>query len=134
MNLEVDVVFSGGKKVDAVFDGFTVRTDQPEKYGGEGSAPAPSEYFFASLAACAGYYVQAFCRFRKLDTDGLALKMTCASDPKTKLVGKITFELTLPKGFPEKDVEKIRRNVDDFYVKKHLFQPPEFEVVTKRSE
>ena len=51
------VTFPGGKRVDAEYGGFTVRTDQPPQSGGEGSAPQPFDLFLASIATCAGIYV-----------------------------------------------------------------------------
>ena len=55
--MEIEVSFPGGKRVDATFGGFTIRTDQPVSAGGQGSAPEPSALFLASLATCAGIYV-----------------------------------------------------------------------------
>ncbi len=126
--MDIKVTFPGGKKVDAEVGGFTIKTDQSEKSGGEGSAPEPSKLFFASLATCAGYYALAFCQSRKIPTEGLDLRMSCEVDPKTKLVGRVIVDLTLPEGFPEKYREAIQKAVDACYVKKHLFDSPEFQV------
>ena len=35
------------------FDDFTVISDQPIRYKGDGSAPGPFDYFLASSAMCA---------------------------------------------------------------------------------
>ena len=51
--MEMEIVFSGGKRVNANFDGFTVRTDQSISGGGEGSAPEPFDLFFASMGGYA---------------------------------------------------------------------------------
>ena len=51
------ITFPGNKKVDAEFNGFTIKTDQPVNQGGVGSAPTPFETFLASLGTCAGIYV-----------------------------------------------------------------------------
>ena len=37
--MEITMNFPGGKRVDALFDGFQVKTDQPKEEGGEGTAP-----------------------------------------------------------------------------------------------
>ena len=52
------VRFPGGKRVDAEYGGFTIRTDQPPQGGGEGTAPPPR-------LAEAGrvYFVRMFERF-----------------------------------------------------------------------
>ena len=62
--MEIIIDFPGGAKVDAHFSGFTVKTDQSPKGGGEGSAPSPFSLFLASIGTCAGIYVLGFCRQR----------------------------------------------------------------------
>ena len=64
MEDEMRVTFPGGKKVDAEYKGFVIRTDQPVHQGGEGTAPAPFDLFLASIATCAGIYVLSFCQNR----------------------------------------------------------------------
>ncbi len=53
--MEMQISLAGGKKVDARFKGFTIRTDQPESSGGENSAPSPFDLFLGSIGTCAGY-------------------------------------------------------------------------------
>lgn len=124
-----DVSFPGGKRVDAHFAGFTVNTDQSEAHGGEGSAPEPFDLFFASLATCAGIYALEFCSARKLNTEGLAVRLQAERDAEKKLFTPIRIELTLPVDFPEKYNRAILRAVDLCTVKKHVINTPEFEVV-----
>ena len=124
---KITISFMGGKRVDAEIGGFTVVTDQPVKEGGGGTAPTPSEYFLVSLASCAALYAQGFCEKREIDTEGMLLAMDAEYDEKTKMVVKVTYRLTLPPGFPEKYEPAIVRAMDHCYVKKHLFDPPEFE-------
>lgn len=126
MAVEVNVVFQGGKKVDGEINGFTVHTDQPEKDGGEGSAPTPSQLFLVSLATCAGLYAQGFCKSRELSTEGLGVSMSCEFDEKVKRYTKMQYDVTLPKDFPEKYQKSILRAINMCFVKKHLEHPPEF--------
>jgi hypothetical protein len=44
---EIKVVFGGGLKVDAEYHGHLIRTDQPVRDGGEGTAPSPFDLFLA---------------------------------------------------------------------------------------
>ena len=74
------VSFPGGKRVDAHYGGFTIRTDQSPKGGGEGSAPQPFDLFLASIATCAGIYVKGYCDARGLSTEGLGLTMHIEHD------------------------------------------------------
>ena len=126
----MEITFPGGVAVEAHLEGTTIRTDQPEKYGGGGTAPAPFELFLASIGTCAGYYALRFCQERKIPTDGLGLSMTWKRSPETKLIVLIRIAMTLPPGFPEKYRTAIVRAADQCAVKKHLAEAPAIEVVT----
>ena len=132
--MALEVSFSGGKKVEAAFKGFTIKTDQSEKDGGEGSAPTPTFLFFASLGTCAGLYALNFCEKRKIDTTQLKLLLDFETHPKSHMVTKIVMNLTLPPGFPEKYIPAIIKAMDLCYVKKHLHEPPEFETITQHAD
>ncbi len=132
--MTMEISFSDGKKVDAVFKGFTIKTDQSEKDGGEGSAPTPSFLFLASLGTCAGLYALNFCEKRKFDTTKLKLALDFETDPKTHMVKKIVMKLSLPPEFPEKYIPAIVKSMDLCYVKKHLHEPPEFETITLKAD
>jgi hypothetical protein len=40
MGNAMEIAFPGGVAVESHFEGTTIRTDRPKKYGGEGTAPA----------------------------------------------------------------------------------------------
>lgn len=126
----LNVRFSGGKKVDVEVGSTIVRTDQSREHGGEGSAPEPFDHFLASIAACTGVYALEFCAARGLPTEGMGLRMACERDQKLKRYTRMTLELTLPDGFPEKFRPAIIRAMDLCAVKRHIVNPPEFEIRT----
>jgi putative redox protein len=128
--MDMVVTFPGGVRVDAQFGPHTIRTDQPQRGGGEDSAPAPFSLFLASIATCAGIYVLAFCKQRELPTDGISLVQRIEIDPRTGLVGQIAIDIQVPPGFPEKYHEALIRAANQCAVKKHLEHPPAFEVRT----
>jgi uncharacterized OsmC-like protein len=128
--MTMEISFPGGKKVDAVFKGFTIKTDQSEKDGGERSAPTPTFLFLASLGTCAGIYALNFCEKREIDTGKLKLVLDFEPDQKTHMVKKVVMKLTLPPDFPEKYISAIVKAMDLCYVKKHLHEPPDFETIT----
>jgi ribosomal protein S12 methylthiotransferase accessory factor len=130
---EIKVTFGGNLKVKAEYKGMTILTDQPAYAGGDGSAPAPFDLFLASLATCAGYYVLAFCKQRKLPVDGLYLTMTTEKSQASKMIEKIKIDVHLPADFPDKYQEAVIRAVDQCTVKAHLLKPPAFEVRAIRS-
>lgn len=127
----INVTFDGGMKIKADMDGVTIYTDQPVKDGGEGTAPNPFQLFLGSLATCAGVYAKRFCETRKLNTEGLGVRVFCDFAEKGFRVEKMTYELTLPQDFPEKYVSAIVRSVDLCTVKKHVCDCPDFEIITK---
>jgi len=124
------VTFPGGKRVDAEYGGFVVKTDQPPQGGGEGSAPQPFDLFLASIATCAGIYVKGYCDSRGLATEGLSLAMQIEREPEKHRVARIVIEIKLPEGFPEKHKEAVIRAADLCAVKKHMLNPPAFEIRT----
>lgn len=129
--MRVEMSFPGGLRVDADLKGFTVETDQPEKAGGTGSAPAPFDLFIASIGTCAGLYVLQFCKMRDIDTRRLGVSMETIRDPETRRIVTIRIEVRLPEGFPEKYLPAVERAVHQCTVKRHMLEPPEFLVETK---
>lgn len=129
--MEMIIDFPGGAKVDAHFGNFTVKTDQPVFGGGEGSAPAPFEIFLSSIGTCAGIYVLGFCRQRNLPTEGIRIVQRMEHNPSTGMIGKIDLEIQTPPDFPEKYLPSLIRSAELCAVKKHLENPPKFEISTK---
>ncbi len=125
---EMVVTFPDNLKVHAQVGGFTIETDQPEKSGGNNTAPSPFTLFAASIATCAGYFALKFCRTRNLATEGMALKLGYGWDKEQKKYPQMKVELTLPDGFPEKYREAIIRAMDQCVVKKHIIDPPDFSI------
>jgi len=129
----MQIEFPGGRQVDALHEGFWIRTDQPVAEGGGGAAPSPFDLFLASIGTCAGFYVLRFFQQRNLDTAGLSLSVKPEWDQERKLVARIRIEIVLPPAFPEKYREAVVRAVDQCTVKRHLAEPPGFEVVTAKA-
>ncbi|MCM2315627.1 MAG: OsmC family protein [Thermoanaerobaculia bacterium] len=123
----MEVTFPGGVAVEATFHGHTVRTDQPAPKGDD-SAMSPFDLFFASLATCMGFYALRFCQEREIPTEGLGVTLSTQRDEEKKRVAKVVVELRLPEGFPEKYRAAILRAVDLCAVKRHVLEPPEFEI------
>lgn len=126
--MEITVDFPGGLRVDAHFDSLTVRTDQPKEDGGDGTAPAPFEFFLTSLATCAGIYVLQFCKARGIDTSGIRLKQCIERNEITYKVEKISMEIQLPREFPQKYTAAVIRSAEQCSVKKLMENPPVFDI------
>ena len=126
--------FGENKKIDVVMGDTVIPTDQSLANGGDASAPEPFQLFLASIAACVGIYALEFCRNRNISTRGMDLVMECERDPAQKRYTKMSFDLTLPEGFPEKFRNVIVRAMDLCAVKKHIVNAPEFEITTSRRQ
>ena len=126
----MDITFPGGGRVNAQYKGFETATDQPDKNGGENTAPAPFDLFLVSLGTCAGFYALRFCQQRELSVDGMQMSLETVRNPETKRLDRIEIILHLPHGFPEKYRSAIIRATDQCAVKKVLVDPPEIELVT----
>lgn len=124
--MEMMIDFPGGSRVDAHFGGFTVHTDQPPT----SSAPSPFEVFLASIGTCAGIYVLGFCRQRGLPTEGIRILERVKHAPGTGMVEQIDLEILVPPTFPEKYRDSLIRSAELCAVKKHLENPPRFEIST----
>jgi putative redox protein len=132
--MEMTIDFPGGAKVDAHFGGFTVHTDQPVADGGENSAPSPFDTFLAAIGTCAGIYVLGFCKQRGLSSEGIRIVERIEWDPVSGMATKIDLEIQAPSSFPEKYLPSLIRSAELCAVKKHIQNPPKFDVYTKTVE
>jgi putative redox protein len=118
--MAIEVYFDGGRKVNANINNFTVKTDQSQQSGGEGSAPEPFTLFIASIATCAGVYVQAFCKQRDIPSDGITLTMEYTTDPVAKMISEIVIEIKVPSDFPDKYESAVINAAAHCAVKRNL--------------
>jgi ribosomal protein S12 methylthiotransferase accessory factor len=118
------VTFPGGRKVTAHFNGFEIRTDQCLDSGGDATAPEPFDYFLASLATCAGYYVLKFCDSRGIPTDGIRLTESWTRDGGNRLE-RVSIGIQVPPEFPAKYRKALVRAANACSVKKTILDPPE---------
>ena len=128
----IEVFFDGGRKVNANIKGFTIKTDQHEKAGGEGSAPEPFTLFLASIATCAGVYVQSFCAQRDIPVNEISLSMEYEVDPIAKMIAMIRIYIHVPYDFPEKYENAVINAAALCAVKKHLSEKIQSEITIKR--
>ena len=126
--MDMRIYFPGGKRVDAQYKGFTIQTDQSVMNGGEGKSPAPFDLFLVSIGTCAGIYVLSFCQERDIPAQDIDLVMKTKRDTESRMIKKITIDINLPDGFPEKYKNAVRQAADLCAVKKHIINAPEFEI------
>ncbi|MFO7922306.1 MAG: OsmC family protein [Bacteroidales bacterium] len=126
--MDMIINFEKGKKVNATYKNTLIKTDQPVKAGGEGSAPEPFSLFLASIGTCAGIYVKSFCDQRGIPSDDIRLVQSMKFNPEKRMIDSINIDIQLPADFPEKYREAVIKAADLCTVKKHLADPPGIEV------
>jgi ribosomal protein S12 methylthiotransferase accessory factor len=132
--MDMEITFPGGKKVDALYKGFTIRTDQPKHEGGGSEYPTPFDLFLASMGTCAGIYVLSFCQERNLPISGLKLILRTVRDSQTRMISRVDIEIRLPAGFPDKYKNALISAAGLCAVKKHMNSPPSFNIFTMKSD
>ncbi|KII27256.1 protein involved in RimO-mediated beta-methylthiolation of ribosomal protein S12 YcaO [Pseudomonas fluorescens] len=124
--MEIKVNFLDNLRLEAKFDDFTVVADQPIRYKGDGSAPGPFDYFLASSALCAAYFVKLYCETRNIPTDNIRLSQNNIVDPENRYNQIFKIQVELPADISAKDRQGILRSIDRCTVKKVVQTGPEF--------
>jgi ribosomal protein S12 methylthiotransferase accessory factor len=105
--MEIKVNFLDKLRLEAKFDDFTVLADQPIRYKGDGSAPGPFDYFLASSALCAAYFVKLYCETRGISTEHIRLSQNNIVDPDNRYLQTIKIQVELPADMSDKDRQGI---------------------------
>jgi ribosomal protein S12 methylthiotransferase accessory factor len=124
--MEIKVNFLDKLRLEAKFDDFTVISDQPIRYKGDGSAPGPFDYFLASSALCAAYFVKLYCDTRNIPTEDIRLSQNNIVDPENRYQQIFKIQVELPEGISAKDRQGILRSIERCTVKKVVQAGPEF--------
>ena len=124
--MEIKVNFLDNLRLEAKFDDFTVVADQPIRYKGDGSAPGPFDYFLASSALCAAYFVKLYCETRGIATDNIRLSQNNIVDPENRYNQIFKIQVELPADISDKDRQGILRSIDRCTVKKVVQAGPQF--------
>ena len=124
--MEIKVNFLDKLRLEAKFDDFTVISDQSVRYKGDGSAPGPFDYFLASSALCAAYFVKLYCNNRNISTENIRLSQNNIVDPENRYQHIFKIQVELPEEISAKDRQGILRAIDRCTVKKVVQAGPEF--------
>ena len=124
--MEIKVNFLDKLRLEAKFDDFTVIADQPIRYKGDGSAPGPFDYFLASSALCAAYFVKLYCDTRNISTENIRLSQNNIVDPQNRYQQIFKIQVELPEEISDHDRQGIIRSIERCTVKKVVQAGPEF--------
>lgn len=126
--MQINIRFLENLKLEAHFDDFSLIADQPIRYKGNGTAPGPFDYFLASSALCAAYFVKVYCLARNIPTEDIKLTQNNIVDPENRYKQLFNIQVELPESISEHDREGILKSIDRCTVKKVIQQSPEFKV------
>ena len=124
--MEIKVNFLDKLRLEAKFDDFTVIADQPIRYKGDGSAPGPFDYFLASSALCAAYFVKLYCETRNISTENIRLSQNNIVDPENRYKQIFKIQVELPTDISATDRQGILRSIERCTVKKVVQEGPDF--------
>ena len=128
--MEIKVNFLDNLRIEAKFDDFSIIADQPIRYKGDGSAPSPFDYFLASSAMCAAYFIKVYCNARDIPTDGIRVAQNNIVDPENRYNQIFKIQVEIPEHISERDREGMLRAVDRCTVKKVIQTGPDFQLET----
>jgi putative redox protein len=120
--MEVKVNLLDDKMLEANFNGFKLSSGpgHPEAY----------DYFSASTALCAGFYVNAFCEARKIPTKGIEIVQNEERINDDKLNRAVSIVIKLPEDFPAKYKKAVLTAAEQCTVKKVIQNGLEFSLTT----
>ncbi|MEI6891234.1 MAG: OsmC domain/YcaO domain-containing protein [Pontiella sp.] len=130
--MEIKVNFLENLRLEAKFDDFTVTADQPIRYKGDGSAPNPFDYFLASSALCAAYFVKIYCLTNDIPLEDIRLSQNNVIDPENRYKQTFKIQVEVPDGLSDEHRNGILSGIDRCAVKRVIEGSPEFssELVT----
>ena len=126
--MQINVRFLENLRLEAKFDDFSLITDQPVRYKGDGTAPSPFDYFLASSALCAAYFVKVYCIARNIPTEDIKLSQNNIVDPENRYKQIFQIQVELPSSISEHDREGILKSIERCTVKKVIQQTPNFQI------
>ncbi len=126
--MKINTRFLDNLRIESSFDDYTLISDQPIRYKGNGTAPSPFDYFLASSAMCAAYFVKVYCAARDIPTEDIRLTQNNIVDPENRYQQIFQIHVELPASISEHDREGILKSIDRCTVKKVIQQGPDFQI------
>ena len=126
--MEINVRFLENMRLEAKFDDFTVISDQPIRYKGDGSAPGPFDYFLASSVMCAAHFIRLYCDAREIPTENIRISQNNVVDPENRYQQLFKIQVELPADIDEKDRKGIIRAAERCAVQRVIENDLAFDV------
>lgn len=103
------ITHEGGVRFAAQVRSHRVMVDQPERGGGEDTAPSPIELLGASLGTCVALYVQQFCHSRGLRYEGMRVEVEQHGAQNPGRIGEFAVRVVLPTELPAEYAGMLER-------------------------
>ena len=126
--MQINVRYLDNLRIEASFDDFKIIADQPIRYKGDGSAPGPYDYFLASSALCAAYFVKVYCNARDIPTEDIKISQNNIVDPENRYNQTFDIRAELPASISEKDRDGILKSIERCTVKRVIQNSPGFKI------
>ncbi|KMT65791.1 OsmC domain/YcaO domain-containing protein [Catenovulum maritimum] len=126
--MEIKVNYLDNLRIEAKFDDYSVIADQPIRYKGDGTAPGPFDYFLASSAMCAAYFIKVYCNNRDIPTDNIRISQNNIVDPEDRYKQTFIINVELPESISEKDKKAILKSAERCTVKRVIENDLAFQV------
>jgi len=94
---------------------------------------SPFLIFLATAGMCSAVFVRSFMQQRGLPFEEVGITQKMNYNRMTNMVGDIEMVVDLPANFPEKYVSAIKNVIAQCPVKRHLAEPPTFNVIANLS-
>jgi putative redox protein len=123
--VQAEVTFPSPTRIQARSKGLTVEVGPPPDRGGDPEAYGPFDILLCSLATCTGFQVAEFLRERGFDTAGAGVHIEAGRSDTTHLLERVSIEIRVPDGFPERYRDAIIRAAGLCFIKQQLGEKPE---------
>ena len=116
------------KKLEMEIRGHKVMTDQTINGGGDDTAPTPTEFMIASLAACIGVYAVNYAESRNVPLDSLTVDVETERAKNPTRISRFDLTVTIPPSFPQDHHKKLLRVMHYCMVHNTMQNPPEVNI------
>ena len=129
--MQINVEYLDNLKLKSSFDDFSLIADQPIRYKGDGTAPGPFDYFLASSAMCAAYFVKLYCNTRNIPTNDIKVTHNNIIEPENRYKQKFIIQIDMPDSISDKDKAGILASMERCTVKRVIQNEIDFHIEAK---
>lgn len=127
----VTAKWAGGFQVDVQAGAFGLHVDEPERVGGTGTGPQPTDLLLSAVASCFVLSLAYAAAKRAVDVEDISVAVTGTYDGPRFAAIRIEVDIAAPDDMVPVLISAAERTC---YVTNTLKRPPEITVVTRSSD